>query len=137
MNLNNVQIIGRLTRDPELKTLPSGRMVATFSLATSERFKNRDGRMIDETEYHNIVVYGSSAEPSAQYLRKGKLAFVMGKLKTRDWEKDGVKHYRTEIIAKEVLFGPIDDRYEPKKTTPENTDIDNPADDITPEDIPF
>jgi len=124
MNLNHVMIAGRLTRDPELKALPSGSQVCNFALATSRTYKDRDGQQ-------HIVVFGRSAEVSAQYLRKGQLALVEGRLQTRSWEKDGHKQYRTEIISDRVHFGPKMGGEQSKELP------DYPADEINPDDIPF
>ena len=133
MNLNKALIAGRLTRDPELKALPSGKNICNFSLATSSTYKDRDGKAVESTEYHNIVVFGPSAENSAKYLLKGQIALVEGRLQTRSWEKDGQKQYRTEILADRVLFGP--------KSSGEKTAAvtvpDYPEEEINPEDIPF
>ncbi len=97
--LNKVLLIGNLGRDPEMRSLPSGQPVANFSLATSRRWKDRDGNKKEETEWHNIVVFGKQAEIAGQYLNKGKQVYIEGRIQTRNWEKDGVKHYRTEVIC--------------------------------------
>ena len=99
-------IYGNLTRDPEMKALPSGMNVTTFSLATNRVYNDRDGKRQESTDYHNIVVFGRQAETVNQYLKKGSGAFVEGRLQTRSWEKDGQKMYRTEIVADRVQFGP-------------------------------
>ena len=109
MYLNKAMVYGNLTRDPEMKALPSGMNVTSFSLATNRRFKDRDGNYQDAVDYHNITVFGRQAETVSQYLKKGAGAFVEGRLQTRSWEKDGVKQYRTEIIADRVQFGPRTD----------------------------
>lgn len=132
MNYNRAVIAGRLTRDPEAKALPSGQMICNFSLATSSSYKNRDGQTVESTEYHNIVVFGAAAENSARFLRKGAIALVEGKLQTRSWEKDGVKQYRTEILADRVQFGPKVGGDAERTVVP-----DYPVEDINPEDIPF
>ncbi|MAZ41099.1 single-stranded DNA-binding protein [bacterium] len=149
MYLNKTFIIGNLTRDPELKALPSGTNVTSFSLATNRSYKDKDGNQQDQTEYHNIVVFGRQAETVAQYLRKGSSALVEGRLQTRSWEgQDGKKNYRTEIIADRVQFGPrkFDGGQAPgeapqaKKQAPKEEKIDTidyPDEDINPEDIPF
>lgn len=105
MNINSVTVCGRLTRDPELKTMPSGTMLANLSIATNHSYE-ANGEHKEETEYHNIVVFGKSAENTGRYLRKGSMAMVMGRLQTRSWDKDGQKQYRTEIIAQTIQFGP-------------------------------
>jgi len=105
MYLNKVQLIGNLTRDPELKSTPSGAKVCSFSLATNETFKDAQGQKKETVEFHNIVVWGKTAENVAQYMKKGSQIYIEGKLQTRSWDKDGVKHYRTEINALHVQFG--------------------------------
>lgn len=143
MYLNKALIYGNLTRDPELKSLPSGMQVCSFSLATNRRFKDRDGNWQDSTDYHNVVVFGRQAETSAQYLKKGAGTFVEGRLQTRSWDKDGVKQYRTEIIADRVQFGPRTGGGEGGGgTAPKDEDTggkapEYPDEDINPEDIPF
>jgi single-strand DNA-binding protein len=106
MSVNKVILVGNLGRDPEVRYLPSGQSVANFSLATTERFKGRDGQMKDQTEWHNIVVYGKQAETCGQYLKKGRQVYVEGRLTTRQWEaKDGSgKRSRTEVVALRVQF---------------------------------
>ncbi|MEX1028079.1 MAG: single-stranded DNA-binding protein [Candidatus Paceibacterota bacterium] len=106
MYLNKAIIIGNLTQDPELKSLPSGVQVTNFSLATNRVYNDKDGNKQESSEFHNIVVFGRQAETSAQYLKKGQQALVEGRLQTRSWEdQSGVKKYRTEIIADRVQFG--------------------------------
>jgi single-strand DNA-binding protein len=99
--VNKVILVGNLGRDPEMRALPSGQQVANFSLATSRRYKDRDGNRKDETEWHNIVVYGKQAEIAGQYLTKGKMVFVEGRIQTRSWDdkESGKKQYKTEIIC--------------------------------------
>ena len=135
MNLNKVMIVGRLTRDPESKALPSGQIICNFSLATSDSYRNRDGEKVETTEYHNIVVFGPAAENSARFLRKGAIALIEGKLQTRSWEKDGVKQYRTEILADRVQFGPKVSGTATREDAPVLPDY--PVEDINPEDVPF
>lgn len=106
MSVNKVILIGNLGRDPEIRYLPSGQTVANFSVATTERFKGRDGQMKDQTEWHNVVVYGKQAETCGQYLKKGRQVYIEGRLATRQWEaKDGSgKRSRTEVVALRVQF---------------------------------
>jgi single-strand DNA-binding protein len=104
MYLNKAFVIGNLTRDPELKSLPSGIKVTSFSVATN-RVWMKDGAKQESTDYHNIVVFGRQAETSAQYLRKGSNVLVEGRMQTRSWDAEGGKKYRTEIIADRVQFG--------------------------------
>ncbi len=97
--------------------------------------KGRDEQTVETTDYHNIVVFGAAAENSARFLRKGAIAFVEGKLQTRSWDKDGVKQYRTEILADRVQFGPkVSGSNQPKS---DSVLPDYPVEDINPEDVPF
>jgi single-strand DNA-binding protein len=107
MYLNKVYLIGNLTQDPEFKALPSGSSVANFSLATNRTWTDKQGQRQETAEYHNIVSYGKQAETMSQYLKKGSLLFVEGRIQTRSWEaQDGQKKYRTEIIVDTFQFGP-------------------------------
>ena len=107
MYLNKAIIIGNLTRDPEVKSLPSGMRVTTFGLATNRVWKDKTGAKQEDTQFHNIVVFGAQAETVGQYLKKGQTALVEGRIQTRSWDgPDGVKKYRTEIVADRVQFGP-------------------------------
>lgn len=138
MYLNKVQIIGNLTRDPELKALPSGSKVVNFSIATNRTWKDNDGKKQKAVDYHNIVFFGKQAEVIAQYVFKGSQLYVEGRLTTRSWEdKDGKKQYRTEIVGEQFQFGNKGkgERSEPKET--EEDTIEYPADDLNPTDIPF
>jgi single-strand DNA-binding protein len=104
--VNKAILIGRLGRDPELKYLPNGTPVANFSLATSERIPSKDGgERQEKTEWHNVVVYSKLAELVNQYLKKGRSAYVEGRIQTRTWDdRDGNKKQRTEIVANVVQF---------------------------------
>ena len=148
MYINKAIVFGNLTRDPELRALPSGAQVCSFSIATNRTYKKADGTKQEEVEFHNIVVFGRQAENCAQYLKKGSTAYVEGRIKTRSWEKDGVKHYKTEINADTVQFGPRSgstgspqgaarDISEAPQVAPKEDTIDYPAEDINPDDIPF
>lgn len=137
MNYNRAIIAGRLTRDPEAKALPSGQMICNFSLATSSSYKSKNGETVETNEYHNVVVFGAAAENSARFLRKGAIALVEGKLQTRSWEKDGVKLYRTEILADRVQFGPRVSGTPQTAAEPAPILPNYPVEDINPEDIPF
>jgi single-strand DNA-binding protein len=108
MYLNKVYLYGNLTRDPEMKSLPSGSKVTQFSLATNRVYKDQSGARQEQAEYHNIVVFGRQAETSAQYLKKGQGVLIEGRIQTRSWDDKttGEKKYRTEIIADAVQFGP-------------------------------
>ncbi|MCX6808499.1 MAG: single-stranded DNA-binding protein [Candidatus Berkelbacteria bacterium] len=104
LNLNRAQILGNLTRDPEMRFTPNGQAVANFSVATNRRWKNSDGTDGDATEYHDVVIWGKQAEAVTPMLKKGEACFVEGRLQTRNWEgQDGVKRYKTEIIADNVI----------------------------------
>lgn len=146
MYLNKALIIGNLTRDPELRSLPSGIQVCSFSLATNRVWKGQDGGKQESTDYHNVVVFGRQAETTSQYLKKGDTALVEGRMQTRSWEKDGAKQYRTEVVADRVQFGPKGGRgggagaapgSEPKGAKASDDAIQYPDEEINPEDIPF
>jgi single-strand DNA-binding protein len=100
-------IIGNLGKDPDVRVTPSGQSVATFSLATSEKFKNKNGEQEERTEWLNIVLWGKLADIAGQYLTKGKSVYIEGRIQTRKWEgKDGHDRYTTEIIGdKMVMLG--------------------------------
>src|ERR1700677_2282964 len=105
MYLNKAIIYGNLTRDPELRSLPSGIQVASFSLATNRVWKDKNGAKQESSDFHNIVVFGRQAETVSQYLKKGSAALVEGRIQTRSWDaQDGQKKYRTEIVAERVQF---------------------------------
>ena len=108
MYLNKAFIIGNLTRDPELRSLPSGVKVCSFSVATNRVWKDKNGAKQEATDYHNIVVFGRQAETVAQYMRKGSSILVEGRMQTRSWDdkETGQKKYRTEIVADRTQFGP-------------------------------
>lgn len=107
MYLNKALIIGNLTRDPEVKSLPSGIQVATLSVATNRVWTDKNGAKQEAADYHNVVVFGRQAEIVGQYLRKGSSVLVEGRMQTRSWDaQDGSKKYRTEIVADRIQFGP-------------------------------
>ena len=102
-----VTVYGHLGADPEVRYTASGQPVCNFRVATSERWKSKDGEPQERTEWHRIVVWGNNAENCGQYLRKGQLALVDGRIQTREWEdQQGQKRYTTEIVADRVIFGP-------------------------------
>lgn len=101
-SINNVTLIGTLGRDPEVKQLPNGTMVANLSLATDESYTDKQGNRVDAAEWHRLVIYGRQAEVAGQYLKKGAKAYFEGRLKTRQWEKDGAKQYTTEIVVSKM-----------------------------------
>lgn len=150
MYLNKALIIGNLTRDPELKTLPSGISVCSFSVATNRVWKDRDGAKQESADYHSIVVFGRQAETSAQYLKKGQSVLVEGRIQTRSWDaQDGSKKYRTEIVADRVQFGskssgvgssaPSGPSNEGSQVSSKDDGggIDYPDEEVNPDDIPF
>lgn len=145
MYLNKVLLYGNLTRDPELRSLPSGMNVVNFSIATNRVFRDRDGKKQEQTDFHNVVVFGRQADTVSQYLKKGSGVFVEGRLQTRSWEKEGQKMYRTEVVADRVQFGPRSGGGGGGGRNQEPADehesggagIDYPKDDINPDDIPF
>jgi len=105
MDLNKVMLIGRLTRDPESRTIPSGAVVANFGLATGRTWKDDQGNQKEATEFHNIVAWRRLAEICAQYLKKGRQIYIEGHLQTRSWEgQDGKKNYRTEVVADNMIM---------------------------------
>lgn len=139
MNLNKAMLIGNLTRDPEMKTTPSGQNVTTFSVATNLVWTDANGEKQKRAEFHNIVAWRKLAEICAQYLKKGSKVYIEGRLQTRDWEgQDGVKRYRTEIVADNMIM--LDTKGSSDFTAPAD-DSSQPAkggeDEIQVEDIPF
>lgn len=142
MYINKALLYGNLTRDPELRSLPSGIQVASFSVATNRVWK-KDGQRQENTDYHNVVVFGRQAELVSQYLKKGSGVFVEGRMQTRSWESEGQKKYRTEVIADRIQFGPrgggggqmADSPAAKEKDTGEA--IEYPEEEINPDDIPF
>lgn len=104
-SLNRAQVIGNLTRDPEVRQTPAGQKVANFGVATNFAWTDQSGVKKEKVEYHNIVVWRKLADIVEQYLRKGRKVFVEGRLQTRDWEgEDGVKRSRTEIVADNLIL---------------------------------
>jgi single-strand DNA-binding protein len=150
MYLNKAMIIGNLTRDPELRALPSGIKVCSFSVATNRVWKDKDGVRQESADYHNIVVFGRQAETVSQYMRKGSQVMVEGRMQTRSWDDQatGTKKYRTEVVADRVQFGSsgqgssttnskaTDSKSQPAKEEELET-IEYPEEQINAEDIPF
>jgi len=105
MHLNKVMIIGNLTRDPEVKTTPSGQTVASFAVATNFSWVDQSGKRQEKPEFHNIVAWRKLAEICGTYLFKGKQVYIEGRLQTRDWtDQNGIRKYRTEIIAENMIM---------------------------------
>jgi len=99
MSVNKVILIGRLGKDPETRYMPNGEAVTNVTLATSENYKDKEGKKVEKTEWHTLVFYRRLAEVAGVYLKKGSMIYVEGRLQTRKWEKDGVARYSTEIIV--------------------------------------
>ena len=146
MYLNKVFLYGNLTRDPELRAMPTGNNVVNFGLATNRVYKDKNGAKQENTEFHNIVSFGKQAEILAQYLKKGNPVFIEGRLQTRSWDAEGTKKYRTEIIVDSFLFGPKGmgmpfkgSPSDKKEEIPQVAEpsIEYPEEQINPEDIPF
>jgi len=153
MYINKAIIYGNLTRDPELKSLPSGSQVCEFGVATNRVWKDKNGQRQESVDYHNIVVFGRQAEIVKQYLHKGSGVFLEGRIQTRSWDaQDGTKRYRTEIVADRIQFGPKSSSaglgqtasYEKdsgekskSKDKDESPAIEYPEEEINSEDIPF
>jgi len=152
MYLNKVFLYGNLTRDPELKALPSGSQVAEFGVATNRTYKDKEGNKKEEVDFHNIVAFGRTAEVIKQYLVKGRPIFIEGRIRTRSWEaKDGTgKRYKTEIVLENFQFGPSPrdgggSGVRQESQTPSSpagkeessSGIEYPQEQINAEDIPF
>lgn len=153
MNFQKTFILGRVSHTPELKALPNGNNVATFSMATNRVYKDASDQKKEDVEWHNCVAYGKLADIIGQYVEGGQVLFVEGRNKTRDWEDktDGKKRYRTEVIIEGFQFGPKSQNREAKKTDNDNTpavqtggytgDLGGPIDygtpDVNIDDIPF
>ena len=147
MYLNKAMIDGNLTRDPEVRALPSGTQVCSFSVATKRTYNDRYGKKQEQVEYHNVVAFARLAEIIGQYLKKGRPIYIEGRMQTQSWDKDGVKHYRTEIVAENFQFGPsapgeggsqgshTANTAAPQESAPAMPEY--PNEEINPEDIPF
>lgn len=141
MNLNKIFIVGNLTKKPETRSLPSGQPVTSFGVATNRFFTNKNQEKKQETEFHNVVAFGRLAEIASQYLNKGSLVLIEGRLRTRNWQdSSGVRHYRTEIITERMQLGPRTGSQAPPQTPPQNppqTPEVPKAPKISAEDIPI
>lgn len=133
--VNKVILLGNVGRDPEVRAMPSGENVATFSLATSRKWKGQDGNRQEETTWHNVTAFGKMADVVGQYVTKGKQLYIEGRIKVSDWEKDGQKHYKTEIIVDQLtLLGSKGD----SAGAPRQERSEDPAPQhIEDDDIPF
>lgn len=140
MAVNKVILVGNLGKDPELRYTPSGDAVATFSLATGEKFKGRDGQMQERTEWHNIVVWRQLAEVCGKFLHKGKQVYIEGKIRTRTYDdRDGNKRQITEVVADQMqMLGSKDTGGERSTSAPRNPPESDDAPPFNPDDeIPF
>lgn len=152
MNFNKAFILGNVTRDPELRMTPSGQNVCSFGIATNRFYKNQAGERQQSAEFHNVVAWGRLAEVCGQYLKKGSLVFIEGRIQTRSWQdqNSGQKRFRTEVVAETMQLGPRtgggsaqagapgDQAPQPPAAEPVET-VPYPGDDdeIKPEEIPF
>jgi len=167
MNLNKAFVLGNVTRDPEVRSLPSGAQVTSFSIATNRFYTDGSGQKKEEAEFHNIVCFGKLADISSRYVTRGSIILIEGRIKTRNWQdQSGGKHYKTEIIAETLQLGPrgtsspkpysrpmqspepeapknddipiIEENYIPQDNPPaENTFQGDASDEIDVKDIPF
>lgn len=153
-SLNRAQVLGNLTRDPEVRNLPSGQSVCSFAVATNRRWKDKDGNQKEETQYHEVTIWGRLGELASQMLSKGKKVYVEGRLQTTSWEgNDGNKRSRTEIVAENFIplspkeggaafEAPTSISDESPKSTKKSVDNKSeetaaPTDEINLDDIPF
>jgi len=147
MNLNKVFLVGRVATDIEMKTTPSGQSVCSFSLATNRTWKGKDGQKQEESQFHRIVLWQKLAEIASQFLTKGSLVLIEGRIQNRSWDdKSGVKRYTTEIVGEAMQMGPRAQGGSseskgfsaPKKeTVDEDIPIIEDGDEIDVKDIPF
>jgi single-strand DNA-binding protein len=142
--VNKVILIGRLGKDPEVRNLDNGAVVANFSIATSESYKDRTtGEKKEVTEWHNIVLWRALAEIAQKFLRKGDMVYIEGKLRTRSWEKDGVTRYTTEIVADNMnMLSPKggasgSGEYSQEKSSGSNFPVTSSMETNTTDDLPF
>jgi single-strand DNA-binding protein len=135
-SLNKAMIIGNLGKDPEIRSTTSGQSVATFSLATGEKFKNKSGEWDERTEWHNVVLWGKLAEIAGQYLAKGKTVYIEGRIQTRKWQdKDGRDRYTTEIVGDKMQM--LSSRGESKADTSLDVGFFNDSNDGDFDEPPF
>lgn len=154
MNVNKVILVGNLTRDPEMRSLPSGQPVINFGIATNRVWRDKEGQKQQQADFHNIVAFGKLAETVHQYMKKGNMMYVEGRLTTRIWDaQDGTKRSRTEVIAENVQFGPRSmaqgsgsfshgpsgaaSASPPPSSAEDVGTVEYPEDDVNPAEIPF
>ncbi len=145
MDLNRAMLIGRLTRDPETRTIPSGQTVASFGLATNRVWTDQSGQKQEMVEFHNIVAWRRLAEICQQYLRKGSKIYLDGRIQNRSWDgQDGIKRYRTEIVAENMIMldtksasNPSYDETPPPAPAYPEIQIPSETEEINVEEVPF
>jgi single-strand DNA-binding protein len=136
MSVNKAILIGNLGSDPEVKTTSTGKQVASFSLATSERYKDKTtGEAKSVTEWHNVVLWGNLAEVAGKYLRKGSKIYLEGKIKTRSYESNGAKKYITEIIGDNLTM--LGEKPQPAAQVEASSGHTVPSHDVSKDDLPF
>jgi len=134
--VNKAILIGRLGKDPEVRYTPDGTMVTNFNLATDEQWKDKSGEKVQKTEWHRIVAFGKLAEICGNYLVKGKLIFVEGRIQTRSWEdKEGVKRFTTEIIANNMQM--LDSKGQAKNDGSSSEPVSSGPGNAPEDDVPF
>ena len=156
MNVNKVLLVGNLTRDPEMRSLPSGQAVVNFGIATNRVWKDKEGQKQQQAEFHNVVAFGKTGELVHQYMKKGNSMYVEGRLQTRTWDaQDGSKRSKTEVVAENIQFGPrssgqgsgyssnqgsnTPSQRQSSQSPPQEdvATVEYPEDDVNPEEIPF
>lgn len=144
MSLNQAQIIGNLTKEPDVRQTPNGSTVATFSIATNYTWKDSNGQKQEKAEFHNVVAWGKLAEICQSYLKKGQKVYIQGRLQTRDWEaEDGSRRYKTEIVADNMIMlsGAVAPQQANTPAQPvaanANADFSKADDEISIDDLPF
>lgn len=148
-SLNRAEILGNLTRDPETRALPSGQSVVSFAVATNRRWKDKDGNTKEDTQYHEVTIWGKQGELAAQMLSKGKKVYVEGRLQTSSWEgSDGIKRSKTEIVADNFIplapkeggstwSSPMGEAKPATDSAKKTDDAPTGTDEINLDDIPF
>jgi len=137
--MNKAIIMGSLGQDPELKYTPQGVAVCSFSIATNESYKDKQGNKVDKTEWHNVTCFKNTAEVISKYFKKGSKILVEGKLNTRNWEKEGHKFYKTGINLERFEFvdSKKDGTQQSNQQQTQTTKYDVPSTDFDPQDLPF
>ena len=138
--VNKVILLGHVGKDPEIRHMDNNLVLARFSLATTERWNNKDGNRMEHTEWHNIVMWRSLAEVAEKYIRKGSLLYIEGKIRSRSYDdKDGIKRYTTEVIAEtmNILTPKSSGTSAQQQTVPLQELAETPIDLVPPDDLPF